>query len=102
MCIRDSKGITADKVTTNQHVDVLAAAQRYVDSACSKTCNVGAEVTFDEFKEIYMRAYDSGAKGCTTFRAAGKRFGVLNAPVEEEPQGESCTFDPQTGKKTCE
>ena len=98
----DHKGITADKVTTNQHVDVLAAAQRYVDSACSKTCNVGAEVTFDEFKEIYMRAYDSGAKGCTTFRAAGKRFGVLNAPVEEEPQGESCTFDPQTGKKTCE
>lgn len=98
------KGITADMVTVTEHVDVLTTAQRYIDSAVSKTCNVGSSVTFDEFKDIYLRAYENGAKGCTTFRADGKRLGILVAKDEEpDPQeGGACTYDPQTGIRSCE
>lgn len=111
------KGRTANEVSVREHVEVLNLASYYVDSACSKTCNVGDDVSFDEFKEVYMLAYDGGASGCTTFRAAGKRYGILNASkdeevVEEKPEqkedyidenmGAACFFDPQTGRKTCE
>ncbi len=91
------RGRRADELTPEEHVDVLVAAQHYVDSAISKTCNVGSDVTFKRFREIYRRAYDGGAKGCTTFRAAGKRFGVLNSADE----GASCTINAETGEKTC-
>ena len=98
------KGKTADELSVFDHVKVLTTASKYVDSACSKTCNVGDEVTWDEFKQVYMEAYDGGASGCTTFRASGKRYGVLNADyaedIAEEPT--ACYFDPNTGKRTCE
>ena len=97
------EGLTADKVSANEHVTVLCAAQKHVDSAVSKTCNVGADVEFDDFKDLYVQGWKGGAKGLTTFRAAGKRFGIFNAPKEDEPlKLESCTFDPSTGIRTCE
>ena len=75
---------------------VLNTASRFVDSACSKTCNVGDEVTWDQFKDVYMQAYLGGASGCTTFRASGKRYGILNAAavedVAEEPEVEGDDF----------
>lgn len=105
---------TADQVSVQEHVDMLTSAQKWVDSACSKTCNVGASVTWEEFKSVYMRAWENGAKGCTTFRANGKRFGILNASASEdvvqenEPEpkvtaeGGACYFDPATGTRTCD
>jgi len=97
------EGVTADKVDAKAHVDVLCSAQKFVDSAVSKTCNVGDDVEFDEFKELYVHGWKGGAKGLTTFRASGKRFGILNAPKEDnEPKAEACTFDPSTGIRTCE
>ena len=96
----------AEDVTVLEHLAVLARAQKWVDSAVSKTLNVGDHVTFGEFKDIYMKAWETGCKGCTTFRAAGKRFGILNkAPDEADTEvvaGEACYFDPETGTKTCE
>jgi len=94
------KGIRADDLTVQQHVEVLIAAQKYIDSAISKTCNVGDNVTFDEFKNVYMTAWEGGAKGCTTFRMSGKRFAVLTSLDTKE--GAACYIDPDTGKKTCE
>ena len=97
------KGKTADQVTVQEHLDVLLLASKYVDSAVSKTCNVGDHVTFDEFKDIYLKAWEGGAKGITTFRAAGKRFGILNVVKEgDESRAEACYIDPTTGTKTCE
>jgi len=78
------KGVCANDLTPIQHVDMLTVCSKYVDSACSKTINVGEETTWEEFKEIYMRAWRNGASGCTTFRAAGKRYGILNAVKEEQ------------------
>ncbi|SFU51648.1 adenosylcobalamin-dependent ribonucleoside-diphosphate reductase [Halomonas korlensis] len=70
--------ITADAVTPPQHVAVQAAAQSWVDSAISKTVNVPTEFAFDEFKDLYLDAYTSKLKGCTTFRFNPEAFqGVL-------------------------
>lgn len=98
-------GLTANEIPADAHVRVLASAQSCVDSAVSKTCNVGDNVTFEEFKTLYENGWALGCKGLTTFRAAGKRFGILNAPAEqekEEAKAEACTFDPATGIRTCE
>jgi ribonucleoside-diphosphate reductase alpha chain len=97
------EGKTADQVSIDEHIAVLTLASRYVDSACSKTCNVGPEVTWHEFKEVYMKAYDGGASGCTTFRSAGKLMGVLTElPEVPDGEGAACFIDPDTGMKTCE
>ena len=109
------KGKTADELSVFDHVRVLNVASRYVDSACSKTCNVGDDVTWEQFKKVYMDAYEGGSSGCTTFRASGKRYGILNASasediVEEKPtekdnfieEGGACYFDPATGLRKCE
>lgn len=94
------RGRTVDEVAVEDHVNVLCSAQRYIDSAISKTCNIGSSVTFEQFKSVYIRAYESGAKGCTTFRADGKRFGILKKVESEEAQ--ACYYDPSTGTKSCE
>ncbi|MBP5855690.1 adenosylcobalamin-dependent ribonucleoside-diphosphate reductase [Marivibrio halodurans] len=99
----DHYGRTADKLTVQDHVDVLNVAAYWMDSSVSKTCNVGADVTFQEFKDVYWKAYLGGSKGCTTYRASGKRHGILNAdesgPVHE---GSACYIDPETNTRTCE
>ena len=110
-------GRTADSLSVGEHLNVLSLVSHYVDSAVSKTCNVGDEVTFDEFKEVYQDAWINGCKGVTTFRKAGKRYGILQAPVEGEEtqdgetQGsnqesgekiEACFIDPNTGIRSCE
>lgn len=70
--------ISADEVTPKQHVDIQAAAQRWVDSSISKTANVPTDFPYEEFKDIYLYAYEQGLKGCTTFRFNPEAFqGVL-------------------------
>ncbi|HDX8617737.1 TPA: adenosylcobalamin-dependent ribonucleoside-diphosphate reductase [Aeromonas dhakensis] len=70
--------ITADDITPAQHVDIQAAAQRWIDSSISKTANVPTDFPFEQFKDIYLYASDSGLKGCTTFRFNPAAFqGVL-------------------------
>jgi ribonucleoside-diphosphate reductase alpha chain len=74
--------VTSDTITPKQHVDVQAAAQKWVDSSISKTANVPTDYPYEDFKDIYMYAYDKGLKGCTTFRFNPEAFqGVL---VKEE------------------
>ncbi|MDX8377448.1 MAG: adenosylcobalamin-dependent ribonucleoside-diphosphate reductase [Mariprofundales bacterium] len=58
----------ADGVTPSQHVDVQAAAQKWIDSSISKTINVPTEIQYDNFKNIYLYAHERKLKGCTTFR----------------------------------
>lgn len=106
--------VTADEISVMDHVNMLTSAQKWVDSACSKTCNVGDEVTWDEFKNVYMQAWLGGAKGCTTFRASGKRFGILNSSASEDVieskeevdetvvEGGACYIDPETGMRSCD
>ncbi|WP_455234770.1 adenosylcobalamin-dependent ribonucleoside-diphosphate reductase [Thiogranum longum] len=70
--------IAADDINPKEHVDIQAAAQKWVDSSISKTANVPTEYPFEEFKDIYLYAYQQGLKGCTTFRFNPEAFqGVL-------------------------
>ena len=109
------KGKTADELSVFDHVKVLNVASKYVDSACSKTCNVGDEVNWEDFKRVYMAAYEGGSSGCTTFRASGKRYGILNASTSEDvveapaiedhdfvEESGACYFEPATGLRKCE
>ena len=74
--------ISADEVTPTAHVDVQAAAQKWIDSSISKTANVPTEYPYESFKNIYTYAHGKGLKGCTTFRFNPEAFqGVL---VKEE------------------
>ena len=67
-----------DDVTPEQHVDIQAAAQKWVDSSISKTINVPTDIEYDKFKDIYLYAFRKGLKGCTTFRFNPEAFqGVL-------------------------
>jgi len=96
------EGRTANEITAEEHLSVLALASKYIDSAVSKTCNVGDNVTYDEFKELYRNAWKAGCKGITTFRAAGKRYGILNEVSKDDQKAEACYIDPATGQKSCE
>jgi len=92
------KGKAAADVTVEEHLRVLTTAARLVDSAVSKTLNVPHTMPWDEFKQIYVKAWESGAKGCTTFTSGGKREGILKAVAEE---GGACTIG-DDGIRSCE
>ncbi len=83
--------IAADDIRPRDHVAVQAAAQRWIDSSISKTANVPTDFPFEEFKDIYLYAYDQGLKGCTTFRFNPEAFqGVL--VKEEDLENTEYTF----------
>lgn len=70
--------VTAEDITPKAHVDIQAAAQIWVDSSISKTANVPTDYDYEDFKDIYLYAYEKGLKGCTTFRFNPEAFqGVL-------------------------
>ncbi len=70
--------IAADDITPKAHVDIQAAAQKWVDSSISKTANVPTDYPYEDFKDIYRYAHQQGLKGCTTFRFNPEAFqGVL-------------------------
>jgi ribonucleoside-diphosphate reductase alpha chain len=70
--------ISADDVSPKQHVDIQAASQKWIDTSISKTANVPTDYPFEEFKDIYLYAYENDLKGCTTFRFNPAAFqGVL-------------------------
>ncbi len=70
--------VSADDINPKAHIDIQAAAQKWIDSSISKTANVPTDYAFEDFKDIYMDAYEQGLKGCTTFRFNPENFqGVL-------------------------
>ncbi|MBA2587497.1 MAG: adenosylcobalamin-dependent ribonucleoside-diphosphate reductase [Alphaproteobacteria bacterium] len=73
--------VTAQTLAPSDHLAVQAAAQPFIDSAISKTINVPASISFEDFAHVYLEAYDSGCKGCTTYRPNAVTGSVLS--VEE-------------------
>ncbi len=70
--------VAADDISPTEHVDIQAAAQKWVDSSISKTANVPTDYPYEDFKDIYVYAHEKGLKGCTTFRFNPEAFqGVL-------------------------
>jgi ribonucleoside-diphosphate reductase alpha chain len=80
--------VNAQSLSPHDHVVMQAAVQRYVDSSISKTINCPEDIPFEAFKDVYRQAYESGCKGCTTYRPNDVTGAVL-ATRREEPEQET-------------
>lgn len=91
--------VNAQTLPPLDHVRMQAAAQKWVDSSISKTINCPEDISFEDFKEVYMAAWDQGCKGCTTYRPNDVTGSVLTvsessdktpseAPVTAQQDGE--------------
>jgi ribonucleoside-diphosphate reductase alpha chain len=79
--------VTAQTLDPMDHVRMQAAAQPWVDSSISKTINVPADISFEDFKDVYAEAYATGCKGCTTYRpndVTGSVLSVSEAAEKDE------------------
>ncbi len=91
---RDLKGdaplpdhfVNAQTLAPLDHVRMQAAAQKWIDSSISKTINCPEDISFDDFKEVYMAAWDQGCKGCTTYRPNDVTGSVLSVSEEKTPE----------------
>jgi len=86
--------VNAQTLAPEDHVKMQAAAQKWIDSSISKTINCPEDIGFDAFKDVYMMAYETGCKGCTTYRPNDVTGSVLSvsektdaAPGEAAAQG---------------
>ncbi|MCQ0093554.1 adenosylcobalamin-dependent ribonucleoside-diphosphate reductase [Roseovarius sp. M141] len=70
--------VNAQTLAPADHVRMQAAAQKWVDSSISKTINCPEDISFDAFKDVYMQAWNSGCKGCTTYRPNDVTGSVLS------------------------
>src|ERR1700734_3351810 len=77
--------VDAQSLAPEDHLVMQAAVQRHIDSSISKTINLPADIPFDDFKDIYTRAYAMGCKGCTTYRPNEVTGSVLEARPESAP-----------------
>ncbi|MFL5240187.1 MAG: adenosylcobalamin-dependent ribonucleoside-diphosphate reductase [Rhizomicrobium sp.] len=74
--------VSAQTLSPDEHLAVQAAAQKFIDTSISKTINAPADISFKAFEDIYLQAYASGCKGCTTYRPSAARGAVLEVRSE--------------------
>ncbi|WP_284263904.1 adenosylcobalamin-dependent ribonucleoside-diphosphate reductase [Roseicyclus amphidinii] len=80
--------VTAQTLAPMDHVRMQAAAQPWIDSSISKTINVPADISFEDFKDVYTQAYATGCKGCTTYRPNDVTGSVLSVSESaDKPEG---------------
>ena len=77
--------VASNDIAPREHVVMQAAAQRWIDSSISKTVNVPTDCEFEEFKHLYLEAYEAGLKGCTTFRFNPEAFQGVLVRQEDQP-----------------
>jgi len=88
--------VTAETITPKEHVAIQAAAQKWIDSSISKTANVPTDYPYEDFKDIYLFAWEQGLKGCTTFRFNPQAFqGVL--VTDKDLESTTYTFELDDG-----
>lgn len=88
--------VNAQTLAPLEHVKMQAAAQKWIDSSISKTINCPEDISFDAFKDVYMQAWDSGCKGCTTYRPNDVTGSVLS--VSEEKTEETVAMPDEGGE----
>jgi ribonucleoside-diphosphate reductase alpha chain len=79
--------VNAQTLAPLEHVKMQAAAQKWVDSSISKTINCPEDISFEAFKDVYMEAFETGCKGCTTYRPNDVTGSVLS--ISEEKKAET-------------
>ena len=81
--------VNAQTLPPIAHVKMQAAAQKWVDSAISKTINCPENISFEEFKKVYLQAFETGCKGCTTYRPNAVTGSVLSVSETSKANLES-------------
>lgn len=76
--------VNAQTLAPLEHVKMQAAAQKWVDSSISKTINCPEDISFEAFKDVYMEAFETGCKGCTTYRPNDVTGSVLSVSEEKK------------------
>ncbi len=76
--------VNAQTLPPLDHVKMQAAAQKWIDSSISKTINCPEDISFDDFAQVYMAAWDQGCKGCTTYRPNAVTGSVLTVSEAAE------------------
>ncbi|MEK9977307.1 MAG: adenosylcobalamin-dependent ribonucleoside-diphosphate reductase [Paracoccaceae bacterium] len=76
--------VNAQTLLPADHVRMQAAAQKWIDSSISKTINCPEDIDFETFKNVYLEAYESGCKGCTTYRPNAVTGSVLSVSEKSE------------------
>ncbi len=87
--------VDVETLTPADHLKVQAAVQRYIDSSISKTINCPEDISFDDFKDIYLEAYALGCKGCTTYRPNPVTGAVLERPAKDGEKAEDAPREEQ-------
>jgi len=88
--------VNAQTLSPADHVKMQAAAQAWIDSSISKTINVPEDIDFEAFKNVYLQAYESGCKGCTTYRPNAVTGSVLSVSEEKQAAPEVISRDDET------
>lgn len=78
--------VTAQTLKPMDHLVIQAALQKWVDSSISKTVNLPKDISMDDFQEVYMKAYDMGCKGCTTYRPNEVTGSILEVKETENQE----------------
>ncbi|WP_413720479.1 adenosylcobalamin-dependent ribonucleoside-diphosphate reductase [Silicimonas sp. MF1-12-2] len=78
--------VNAQTLAPADHVKMQAAAQEWVDSSISKTINCPEDISFEDFKDVYLQAYETGCKGCTTYRPNAVTGSVLSVSEEKSTE----------------
>ncbi|MDA3889227.1 MAG: adenosylcobalamin-dependent ribonucleoside-diphosphate reductase [Allgaiera sp.] len=81
--------VNAQTLAPMDHVRMQAAAQKWIDSSISKTINCPEDISFEAFKEVYLEAYETGCKGCTTYRPNDVTGSVLSVSEQTETAPEA-------------
>ncbi len=88
--------VDAQTLRPEDHVIMQAAVQKYVDSSISKTINCPEDIDFEAFKDVYLAAFDSGCKGCTTYRPNPVTGAVLAVKSDQPAISEMPAAAPET------
>ena len=81
--------VNAQTLAPLDHVKMQAAAQKWIDSSISKTINCPEDIGFDAFQDVYIQAYETGCKGCTTYRPNDVTGSVLSVSESSEAAPEA-------------
>ncbi|PHP28644.1 adenosylcobalamin-dependent ribonucleoside-diphosphate reductase [Limimaricola cinnabarinus] len=91
--------VNAQTLAPMDHVKMQAAAQKWIDSSISKTINCPEDISFEAFKDVYMEAYETGCKGCTTYRPNDITGSVLSvSEPAKAPEAKSAPAEPTGGE----
>jgi len=80
--------VVSSDVSTDEHIRMQAAMQRFVDNAISKTINMPADATVKDVEDAYMLGWKLGCKGLTVYVTGSREKVVLETRATAQAKQE--------------